>query len=425
VNYDLPYNILEVEQRINRCHRQGQLNDVIVLSFIQKSSYGDVRTLEIANKRLSQYQGIIGMSDRIFGNFGADVTEVIRTNARHKDEIHREFAEVLSAHKTANEELVEQAESVLFTSFTSEVAKSVMVTPQYIAEKVEQVNTDLWEVVSVFLAERGYIIDETTRTASLPDECESTHLFYYWTGTRNAPYTGLRKYGTGKARVTLTSPIGRGVIHNIECSSEGSLTVASAIQPCKIGFYTVNVVGIEYTAFIGKAESGEVLNDSECREIMTLPVLEFAESGRKTTAWLRNSISGMNSHELDRLVPVDDYIQRQLESRTARNSQNAEISRLRDENNRKKADLERNLTAAREELKAAQSKSAENKHAELKLQREIALLTKKVKDMEKSLHYDRMKLEQQLQSEVAEYLGKSKLTARLYRQFVINIRGTD
>jgi hypothetical protein len=55
-----------------------------VLSFLEKSNYGDVRTLEIANKRLEQFQGIIGMSDQIFGNFGADVAEVIRTNARHK-----------------------------------------------------------------------------------------------------------------------------------------------------------------------------------------------------------------------------------------------------------------------------------------------------------------------------------------------------
>jgi superfamily II DNA/RNA helicase len=188
VNYDLLYNTLEIEQRITRCHRQGQENDVIVLSFLQKDSYGDRRTLEIANKRLEQFQGIIGMSDKLMGNFGADILEVIRGNARHKDDIQREFADVLSQHRDVNEALVDEAESVLFTSFTTEVAKSVMVTPKYIAEKTEQINADLWEIVKQFLSERGYIIDETVRTATLLGGAEPTQLFYYWTGTRNSPY---------------------------------------------------------------------------------------------------------------------------------------------------------------------------------------------------------------------------------------------
>ena len=132
VNYDMLYNTLEIEQRITRCHRQGQENDVIVLSFMDKSNYGDRRTLEIANKRLEQYQGIIGMSDKVMGNFGEDVTEVIRANARHKDDIQREFQNVLEQNRESNEALVDAAESVLFTSFTREVAKSVAITPKYI-----------------------------------------------------------------------------------------------------------------------------------------------------------------------------------------------------------------------------------------------------------------------------------------------------
>lgn len=36
INYDLPYNILTIEQRINRCHRQGQESDVIVVILLIK-----------------------------------------------------------------------------------------------------------------------------------------------------------------------------------------------------------------------------------------------------------------------------------------------------------------------------------------------------------------------------------------------------
>ena len=36
INYDLPYNVLKTEQRISRCHRQGQEFDVLVINFLMK-----------------------------------------------------------------------------------------------------------------------------------------------------------------------------------------------------------------------------------------------------------------------------------------------------------------------------------------------------------------------------------------------------
>ena len=419
VNYDIPYNPLVMEQRINRCHRQGQENDVIVVSFVEIKDYADQRTLEIARKRLEQFQGIIGMSDQVFGNFGADVTAVIQAKARHKSDIQRNFEGILEQHKESNVALVDAAENVLFTSFTGEVAKSVAVTPKYIAEKIEKITADLWGIIKLLLAEHGYIIDESERTATLPDGVELPHLFYYWTGSRNAPYKGLRKYGANKnfkpasGRITLTSPIGRGAIHNIECCDTGVLRVESGELSCRIGFYVVSVGGSEYIAFVGK--SGErLLTETECREVLSLPILVFEEQGRKTAAWLRNSTGRANPHELDRLVDTEYFIQKQLENRTS--AQNEEISRMRELNNRKKAKLERNLNAVRTELRAAQNKPEKDmsRHEALKAQREVTLLLKKVKDIEKSLHSDKMKLEQELQAEVEEFLGKSKLTAKIY-----------
>src|SRR5690606_37913009 len=34
INYDLPWNPQRIEQRIGRCHRYGQKNDVIVVNFV-------------------------------------------------------------------------------------------------------------------------------------------------------------------------------------------------------------------------------------------------------------------------------------------------------------------------------------------------------------------------------------------------------
>ena len=69
VNYDLLYNSIEMEQRICRCHRQGQKSDVLVINMLSKENLADVRMLELINKRTLQFNGIFGMSDDIVGNF--------------------------------------------------------------------------------------------------------------------------------------------------------------------------------------------------------------------------------------------------------------------------------------------------------------------------------------------------------------------
>jgi SNF2 family DNA or RNA helicase len=45
IHYDLPYNTLKMEQRIDRCQRLGQENDVLSLAFINKDNFSDVRKL--------------------------------------------------------------------------------------------------------------------------------------------------------------------------------------------------------------------------------------------------------------------------------------------------------------------------------------------------------------------------------------------
>ena len=222
INYDLPYNVLTLEQRIMRCHRQGQENDVIVLNFLSKQNFADVRMLELINKRVLQFDGIMGMSDDVIGNFtdnAADGIAAAFEQVRHKRDIEAEFQSTLAAHEDRNIDAVQAAENALFTTFTHDVADKVIVTPRYIKDRADELNTKLGELTVPLLSEHGYIIDEAVRTAALPSDISPPHLFYYWTGNRNKPYTGLRKYGADSSfkplsgRITLASPIGRGTLH--------------------------------------------------------------------------------------------------------------------------------------------------------------------------------------------------------------------
>lgn len=121
INYDMLTNATELEQRISRCHRLGQKSDVIVINLFNKGNYADVRYMELINKRVLQFSGIFGLSDTILGNFDLELDEVF-SKLRHTADIGTDFALNLEQHEQENKETVENAENILFTTFTKEIA---------------------------------------------------------------------------------------------------------------------------------------------------------------------------------------------------------------------------------------------------------------------------------------------------------------
>ena len=77
IHYDLPYNTLKMEQRIDRCHRLGQESDVLSIAFIDKNNFADVRKLELVNKRVLVSDGVFGISDQLLGGFSENLEGLI------------------------------------------------------------------------------------------------------------------------------------------------------------------------------------------------------------------------------------------------------------------------------------------------------------------------------------------------------------
>ena len=68
VNFDLPWNPQRVEQRIGRCHRYGQKNDVVVVNFINKANRADQRVYELLDQKYNLFKGVFGSSDEVLGS---------------------------------------------------------------------------------------------------------------------------------------------------------------------------------------------------------------------------------------------------------------------------------------------------------------------------------------------------------------------
>lgn len=300
INYDLLYNAVEIEQRICRCYRQGQESDVLLINLLSKENISDVRILELINKRTLQFEGILGMSDDIVGNFDVTLEDVLKQR-RSLNEIRSVSDGNIEVNRVSNEQIVSVAEASLFTTFTKDIAEKVTVSPKYIEERTENINEDLWEIVKFCFSENypEYIIDDEKKTLTLPDNEEVSKLFYYDSGTRNVPYVGRRSYGMSKdfkpaaGRITLTSILVKGILNEIACSEEGSITVSDKSEQSLIRFYNVVLRNkkrqylADYDILIGKNESGQILDEKECLKILNQPTEDITTEGRKIHTGLK------------------------------------------------------------------------------------------------------------------------------------------
>jgi len=81
VNYDLPWNPQRIEQRIGRCHRYGQLHDVVVVNFLNSENEVENRVYELLGQKYNLFQGVFGSSDHVLGSI--ENSELLYTFSRN------------------------------------------------------------------------------------------------------------------------------------------------------------------------------------------------------------------------------------------------------------------------------------------------------------------------------------------------------
>ncbi len=67
VNYDLPWNPMQIEQRIGRVHRIGQTREVFVFNLCTAGSVED-RILKLLHEKIRMFELVVGEVGSILGN---------------------------------------------------------------------------------------------------------------------------------------------------------------------------------------------------------------------------------------------------------------------------------------------------------------------------------------------------------------------
>jgi hypothetical protein len=436
VNYDLPYNVLTLEQRIMRCHRQGQQNDVVVLNFLNKQNAADVRMLELINKRVLQFDGIIGMSDDVVGNFTDNAAEgivVAFETARHRKDIEAEFQAALAAHEDENTSSVREAENALFTTFTRDVADKVTVTPQYIKDRTEEINAKLWALTKWFFAgKQGYTCEDETRTLRIGIQPQKVF---------NGAHLGRREYSIDDKRLgksgrhTVSGVLAKNIIGEIfwhGIPDSGTVVVAGCQLPVtRIGYYQVRVKpkgsyfgAANYYALIGKTADGRLLSEADCRSVMELPILQSSAHGDTYGERDAGSPCGSISKtkppdEFDTLVDTAEFIRRAAADTD--DARREEIAALQDRTYHRKQTLTRDMEVLRGELRQLEnalsrtSSIADRVDAEKKK----STASRELKAREQSLFLDTARVDVEAQEAEKRLMDEANLTAEVKRQFII------
>ena len=127
VNYDLPWNPQRIEQRIGRCHRYGQQNDVVVINFLNNKNAADQRVYQLLDEKFRLFSGVFGSSDEVLGtlesgvDFEKRIAEIYQ-KCKTQEDIQIEFDELQNElADQINEKMLEARQSIL-ENFDEDVA---------------------------------------------------------------------------------------------------------------------------------------------------------------------------------------------------------------------------------------------------------------------------------------------------------------
>lgn len=151
INYDLPWNPMKIEQRIGRCHRYGQQNDVVAINLLNTQNEADRRVYEILSKKFELFEGVFGASDIALGALESgtsfekmvlDIYQSCNTTAKFRkafDKLDRK----LNAKRDKN---ARKLRSILITESSGAKKQALEGTKKDIDRYLQQV--DYWRKVA-------------------------------------------------------------------------------------------------------------------------------------------------------------------------------------------------------------------------------------------------------------------------------------
>lgn len=151
INYDLPWNPMKIEQRIGRCHRYGQQNDLVAINLLNTQNEADKRVYEILSKKFELFEGVFGASDIALGalesgtNFEKMVLDIYQS-CNTTTEFRKAFDKLDRKLNAKRDKNARKLRSILITESSGAKKQALEGTRKDIDHYLQEV--DYWDKVA-------------------------------------------------------------------------------------------------------------------------------------------------------------------------------------------------------------------------------------------------------------------------------------
>lgn len=174
---------------------------------------------------------------------------------------------------------------------------------------------------------------------------------------------------------------------------------------------------------IGQTQSGEILNEEQCRELLSLPVIKCEERhhiDQIKYGKLLENFADVGS--LDDKISKEQIIQKYIEDKEG--SFAYEVEKLKLLAGRKKTQLETDLNDIKTEIKDLKKQTGTSKIEELKITKQIKVLKKDLLQREEKLFYAKTQVDVETEQEIVDLTNKYNFNVLMSPHFKVQILGT-
>jgi len=315
VNYDMPWNPQRIEQRIGRCHRYGQLRDVVVVNFLNRKNAADERVYELLDKKFKLFKGVFGSSDEVLGAIESGVDFEMRIagiyqKCRRPEDVKIAFDALRDELKLEIDESMKNTRRKLLENFDDEVRDKLKIRDDASKESLSRFERHLMELTEHELREcAAFTSDSSFVLRSSPVEGAPTGLYEL---PRRSGDAHLYRLGGPLAEHVITQAKGRclpaaeiefhyadhgGKISILEplCGQSGTLIVS---------LFTLTAMDQAEEHFIHAActDAGTLLDEEQARRLLALPATVLGQSPALPATETLFSFIGKRQADLQGLI---------------------------------------------------------------------------------------------------------------------------
>ncbi len=443
VNYDLPWNPQRIEQRIGRCHRYGQKQDVVVVNFLNKKNAADQRVYQLLYEKFNLFNGVFGASDEVLGaiesgvDFEKRIADIYQ-QCRTEEEIQSSFDVLQHELDSEINEEMKSARRKLLENFDEEVHEKLKLNLEESRQHLNRYEALLWQITKYFLASFASF-DPSENSFTLlrnPFPEEQIHPGPYRIG-KNIEDANTYRIGHPLAQKIIAKckenelPVRSLTFKYTE--SDKKISILAPLTG-KSGWLTAENLTVtafeaeDHVLLSGVCDDGTLLDSEECRRLFSIPARVEDVPPRDTSfpnASIGNPVQDMPSIIDEKLRNSIDSLKTEILGKISeRNSGffEIEMDKLEKWADDVKTSLEIELKQLDRDIKfkKTESKKILNLDEKVTAQREI-------KEMEKrrnSLRQDLFKAQDDVELKKEELISKieAQLKQQIQKERLFSIR---